>query len=64
MGIGWPEAILVIVIILLVFGVDRISRVAGEMGKGVKAFKEGLNGGEKNANPAENGELNDKTEGK
>ncbi len=64
MGIGWPEAILVIVIILLVFGVDRISRVAGEMGKGVKAFKEGLNGGEKNANPAENGEPNDKTEGK
>ena len=43
MGIGWPEAILIIVIILLVFGVDRISRVAGEMGKGVKAFKDGLN---------------------
>ena len=51
MGIGWPEAILVIVIILLVFGVDRISRVAGEMGKGVKAFKDGLNTEEKPADP-------------
>ncbi len=62
MGIGWPEAILVIVIILLVFGVDRISRVAGEMGKGVKAFKEGLNGGEKPANSDEVVEPQDKTE--
>lgn len=53
MGIGWPEAILIIVIILLVFGVDRISRVAGEMGKGIKAFKDGLNAGEKPADPNE-----------
>lgn len=49
MGIGWPEAILILVIILLVFGVDRISRVAGEMGKGVKAFKDGLASGEESA---------------
>ena len=64
MGIGWPEAILVIVIILLVFGVDRISRVAGEMGKGVKAFKDGLGGGEKPANPDGTEEPKDKTEKK
>ena len=56
MGIGWPEAILIIVIILLVFGVDRISRVAGEMGKGVKAFKDGLNTGEKPADSDESAE--------
>ncbi len=61
MSIGWPEAILFIVIILLVFGVDRISRVAGEMGKGVKAFKEGLNGGEKSTNPEGSEEPKDKT---
>ena len=64
MGIGWPEAILVIVIILLVFGVDRISRVAGEMGKGVKAFKDGLGGGEKPANADGTEEPKDKTEKK
>ena len=50
MGIGWPEAILIIVIILLVFGVDRISRVAGEM-RWDKAFKDGLKRGEKLADP-------------
>ena len=64
MGIGWPEAILVIVIILLVFGVDRISRVAGEMGKGVKAFKDGLNAGEKPANPDTTGDSKDNPEAK
>jgi sec-independent protein translocase protein TatA len=41
---GWLELIVVLVIILLVFGVGRISKVAGELGKGIRAFKEGLSG--------------------
>jgi len=39
---SWLELIVVLVIILLVFGVGRISKVAGELGKGIRAFKEGL----------------------
>lgn len=42
--IGWPEIILVLVIVLLVFGVGRISKIAGELGEGIRAFKEGLSG--------------------
>ena len=38
---GW-EIIIVLVIILLVFGPGRITKVAGEMGKSIKAFKDGL----------------------
>ena len=38
---GW-EIIVVLVIILLLFGPGRISKVAGEMGKSIKAFKDGL----------------------
>jgi len=36
-----------LVIVLLVFGVGRISKIAGELGSGIRAFKEGLSGGEK-----------------
>ena len=42
--IGWPEMLLFLVIILLIFGVGRISKIAGEMGSGIRAFKEGLSG--------------------
>ncbi len=38
---GW-EIIIILVIILLIFGPGRITKVAGEMGKSIKAFKEGL----------------------
>jgi sec-independent protein translocase protein TatA len=42
--IGWPEIILLLVIVLLVFGVGRIGKIAGELGEGIRAFKEGLSG--------------------
>lgn len=44
--LGWPELMILLVIILLVFGVGRIGKVAGELGKGIKAFKEGLSSSE------------------
>jgi sec-independent protein translocase protein TatA len=43
-GIGLPELLVILVIVLLVFGVGRVSRVGGELGKGIRAFREGLSG--------------------
>jgi sec-independent protein translocase protein TatA len=43
---GPTELIIILVIILLLFGVGRISKIAGEMGKGIRSFKDGLSGEE------------------
>ena len=50
---GVPELLIILVIILLLFGVGRIGKVAGELGKGIKSFKDGLQG-EKKDEPIEN----------
>ncbi len=41
---GAPELIIILVIVLVLFGVGRISKIAGEMGSGIRAFKDGLQG--------------------
>ena len=42
---GWELAI-VLVIVIIVFGVGRISKIGGELGSGIRAFKDGLQGDE------------------
>jgi sec-independent protein translocase protein TatA len=41
---GIPELLIILVIIILLFGVGRIGKVAGELGKGIRLFKDGMNG--------------------
>ena len=40
---GW-ELVIVLAIVVIVFGVGRISKIGGELGSGIKAFKDGLQG--------------------
>jgi sec-independent protein translocase protein TatA len=42
--IGPQELIIILIIVVLLFGVGRIGKIAGEMGSGLRAFKEGLQG--------------------
>ncbi len=43
---GAPELLIILVIILLLFGVGRIGKIAGELGKGIREFRNGLSGSE------------------
>jgi sec-independent protein translocase protein TatA len=38
---GW-EWIIILLIILLLFGPGRIGKVAGEIGKGIRSFRDGI----------------------
>ena len=39
---GTTELIIILVIVVLLFGVGRIGKIAGELGSGIKAFREGI----------------------
>ena len=52
-GFGVTELLIVLVIVLVLFGVGRISKIAGEMGSGIRAFKDGLQGDEEEAQEEE-----------
>jgi sec-independent protein translocase protein TatA len=41
---GGMEWVIVLVIVLLLFGPGRIGKIAGELGKSIKAFRDGING--------------------
>ena len=43
---GIPELLIVLVVVLLLFGPGRIAKIAGELGKGIRSFKDGISGGE------------------
>ena len=40
---GLPEMVIILVIVLMLFGVGKLPKVLSQMGKGVKAFKDGMN---------------------
>lgn len=45
--LGAPELLIVLVIVLLLFGVGRIGKITGELGGGIRAFRESLKGSDK-----------------
>jgi sec-independent protein translocase protein TatA len=45
-GIGLPELIVILVIVLLLFGAKKLPDLARSLGKSVNEFKKGMNEGE------------------
>ena len=41
---GLPELLIILVIVILLFGPGRLGKIAGELGKGIRSFREGISG--------------------
>jgi sec-independent protein translocase protein TatA len=42
-GLGMPELIIILIIVVLIFGAGRISEIGGAIGKGIRGFKKSVN---------------------
>lgn len=65
MNLGLPEILLIALVVLLLFGGKKIPELMKGLGKGVKSFKDGVNGLDEDINkPLENNEkeINKKSE--
>lgn len=61
-GLGMQEILLIAFVVLLLFGGKKIPELMNGLGKGVRSFKEGMNGIEKDLeeNPANKEQTDDK----
>jgi sec-independent protein translocase protein TatA len=50
-GIGFPELIILLVVLLLVFGAKRLPEMGRSLGKGMREFKDGVSGVESASEP-------------
>ncbi len=58
-NIRLPELLIILVIIVLLFGVGRLTKIGGEMGGAIRSFKKGIKG-EDETTPAEEEKKEDK----
>ena len=56
-GLGTPELVLVLVIVLIIFGVGRLPEIGGALGKSISEFRRGSQG-EAQAKAAETNDKN------
>lgn len=47
-GLEW---LIVLALVLLLFGVGRISKIGGELGSGIRSFRKGLKGEDETEKP-------------
>jgi sec-independent protein translocase protein TatA len=52
-GLGTPELLVIAVVIFLLFGATRLPQLAKALGQSKKAFKEGLDEGDKESSRKE-----------
>ena len=50
-GLGFPELLLILVIVIVIFGSSRIPELGKGLGEGIRNFKKGMKGEENEKKP-------------
>lgn len=60
-GLGMPELLVILVIILIIFGANKLPQIADGLGKGIRNFKKGINKEEIDITPKKPEEISEKS---
>jgi sec-independent protein translocase protein TatA len=52
-NIKFPELIIILVIVLLLFGIGRLTKIGGELGGAIRSFRKGIKGEDETEKPDE-----------
>ena len=44
MRLGWPEIILILVVVLIIFGAGKLPQIGSQLGKGLREFRKSTKG--------------------
>ena len=58
--IGWPELLIVLVLVVLIFGPGRLSKTMSELGKGIRSFRDTFSSDEAKPDSVSDTNLNPK----
>jgi sec-independent protein translocase protein TatA len=58
-GFGWPEILIILVIVILIFGVGKVADVGPALGKAISGFRDAVQQDEEEEEPALEAELNE-----
>ena len=59
-GIGMPEFLIILVIILIIFGAGKLPEIGSALGKGIKNFKKSMNENNEISNQATKKDIEEK----
>jgi sec-independent protein translocase protein TatA len=62
-GIGIPELLIILVIVLLIFGAGKLPQIGGNIGKAIKNFKGGIKEEEEELESSKREAIDDKPRG-
>ena len=60
-GLGIPELLIILVIVLLIFGAGKLPQIGGNLGKAIRNFKGGVKEEEKLEDAKQKEKIEDKT---
>jgi sec-independent protein translocase protein TatA len=59
-GLGMPELIVILIIVLVIFGANRLPQLGEGLGKAIKGFKKGISDSHEESTKTENKENKEK----